>query len=230
MNSPTPRPDPTPVSSAASETRRVKRARAARRTAVLFGILFIGLVVLAGAFVALRQSIAWIDHTHETLTLVEQISASMTEAESGYQGYLLTHNDAPLQRYRDSKDRIEVLLHRAQDLMADNPTQQENLSVLRPLTARRLERFDRILRDADRDGIERALEAVRDGSGRELALHIRRVIAGMRAEEHDLLRQRGNWATLLEVLIGPARQVPCRRACGSPRTHETRAWPDSVVT
>lgn len=188
---------------AAGESRRRRNARvqAARRSTLLFAGLFAGLLVLAGGGMAYHRAALWVDHTHRVLTLVERVLTSLTEAETGQRGYLLTHDRRYLQPYDESRTRTRDLLDRTQALTADNPAQQENVRSLRELAEAKLDELALTLDQAGEAGPERALATVREGSGERLMTAIRERIAVMRAEEDRLLEGRSRQADRLWMLI-----------------------------
>jgi two-component sensor histidine kinase/CHASE3 domain sensor protein len=188
------------LASGNSEDRRTARTKAARRSAGLFGSLLVVLVVVIGTFTAYRQASEWVDHTHQVLSVVDQILSNLMEAESGQRGYLLTHEDSYLQPYLEGKSRISALLEQARNLTADNPTQQDNLHILRTLADAKLDELAVTLRQAAGDP-DQAVRVVMEGTGERLMTQIQTVIANMRGQEEDLLLVRGSRAKLLEILM-----------------------------
>ncbi|BAI75815.1 two-component sensor histidine kinase (plasmid) [Azospirillum sp. B510] len=195
-----------PNTTYASLARRAARARAVRLSALLFGGLFVGFLVLVAVFVEYRRAIEWVDHTHTVISTVQELQSALSEAESSQRGYLLSLDRRHLTFYQEETERSRMLLDRIGALTADNPVQQDTVKSLRSLTADRLNGMAEVLRQADEAGLERALAMVRAGAvasgmGAAATAETRRLTATMRAEEDRLLDRRSHHATLLELLM-----------------------------
>ncbi|MBY6263148.1 two-component sensor histidine kinase [Azospirillum sp. 412522] len=190
-----------PTDTDTSLARRTVRARAARLSALLLGGLFVGFLLLVVVFIEYRRAIDWIDHTHKVISTVEELQSTLSDAESGQRGYLLSLDRSHLASYEEGRERSQALLDRIASLTADNPVQQDKVKALRALTANRLNRMAEVLRQADEGGVEQALATVREGAAAGTLVDIRRMIATMRAEEGMLLAKRSRHATILELLM-----------------------------
>ena len=184
-----------------SIARRKVRARAARVSAVLFGGLFVGFLLLVVVFIEYRRAIDWVDHTHKVISTVEELQSNLSDAESSQRGYLLSQNRAHLASYEEGVERSRALLDRLGSLTVDNPAQQDKVKSLRALTADRLARMAEVLRQVEESGLGRALDMARDGTGVGMMTEIRRLTATMRAGEDMLLARRSRHATILELLM-----------------------------
>jgi two-component sensor histidine kinase len=189
------------INTDASIARRQARARAASLSAVLFGGLFGGFLLLAVVFIEYRRAIDWVDHTHKVISTVEDLQSNLSDAESSQRGYLLTQDRDHLASYEEGVARSRALLDRFGSLTVDNPAQQDKVKALRALTADRLNRMAEVLRQVEDAGIGRALDMAREGTGANLMAEIRRMTAAMRAEEDMLLARRSRHATILELLM-----------------------------
>ena len=189
------------INTDASIARRKVRARAARVSAVLFGGLFVGFLLLVVVFIEYRRAIDWVDHTHNVISTVEDLQSNLSDAESSQRGYLLSQDRAHLASYQEGVERSRALVDRLGSLTVDNPVQQEKVKALRTLTADRLGRMAEVLRQVEDAGIGPALAMVRDGTGAGMMAEIRRLTATMRAEEDMLLARRSRHATILELLM-----------------------------
>ncbi len=189
------------INTDASIARRKVRARAARVSAVLFGGLFVGFLLLVGVFIEYRRAIDWVDHTHMVISTVEDLQSNLSDAESSQRGYLLSQDRAHLVSYQEGVERSRALVDHLGSLTVDNPVQQDKVKALRALTADRLGRMAEVLRQVEDAGIGPALAMVRDGTGAGMMAEIRRLTATMRAEEDMLLARRSRHATILELLM-----------------------------
>ncbi|QCG95177.1 two-component sensor histidine kinase [Azospirillum sp. TSA2s] len=190
-----------PTNTDASLARRKVRARAARLSAVLFGGLFVGFLILVGVFFEYRRAIDWVDHTHKVISTVEDLQSNLSDAESSQRGYLLSRDRSHLMSYREGVGRSQALLDRLDSLTIDNPVQQDKVKALRALTTDRLGRMAEVLRQAEDAGVQRALDMVREGVGANMMVEIRRLTAAMRADEDLLLARRSRHAMILELLM-----------------------------
>ena len=83
-------------------------------------------------------SVQWVSHTHEVLAQLEQVVSTLTDAETGQRGYLLTGERPYLEPYDQALPRIRGQLERLRDLTIDNPPQTAHVLKLQQLTAERL--------------------------------------------------------------------------------------------
>ncbi|SMF50659.1 Two-component sensor histidine kinase, contains HisKA and HATPase domains [Azospirillum oryzae] len=189
------------INTDASLARKQVRARAARVSAVLFGGLFVGFLLLVFVFIEYRRAIDWVDHTHKVISTVEDLQSSLSDAESSQRGYLLSQDRDQFASYEQGVARSRALLDRLGVLTADNPVQQDKVKALHALTADRLERMAEVLRQVEDAGLGRAFDMAREGTGAGMMAEIRRTTAAMRAEESQLLARRSRQATILELLM-----------------------------
>lgn len=97
------------------------------RRVLLLPVLLI--VVLAGLTIytaishatALRQSQQDISHTHQVVEATQALFSSAQDAELGQRGYLLTHDLAYLEPWRQAARQMPEELGRLKALVADNP-------------------------------------------------------------------------------------------------------------
>lgn len=190
-----------PMETDASLARRTVRARAARVSALLLGGLFVGFLLLVVFFFEYRRAIDWVDHTHEVISAVEELQSTLSDAESGQRGYLLSLDRRHLVPYEEGRERSRALLDRLRVLTADNPAQQDKVAALRTLTADRLARMAELLQRADQAGVAWAPVPVREEIGADTMAEIRGMTATMRTEEDLLLAGRSRHATTLELLM-----------------------------
>lgn len=132
----------------------------------------------------------WVAHTREVLGTLSETLASLTDAELGKRGYLLTGDKSYLKPYHDSVGRVQRLLARLRSLTADNARQQQHLARLDRLVEDRLATLERTIELNDEKGLDAAREFVLKGPGHRLTEDIRRVIGEMTDEENGLLGKR----------------------------------------
>jgi PAS domain S-box-containing protein len=165
-----------------------------RRTFVwsAVGLGMLVMISLTGAW-TLRQinrSDLWIDHTHEVIRYDQQLLSDVKDAESAERGYIITGEEAYRIPYDAAVQDTPRILAKLQELMADNPAQQERLRNLQPLIGQRFVVFENALRQRKDSGLEAAQRIVLAGQGRAASKRIRDAIQQMESEEYRLLEQR----------------------------------------
>ncbi|KAB7765976.1 diguanylate cyclase [Xanthomonas maliensis] len=166
-------------------------SRRRNQLALLFaGLIFV--VIGVGIFVGARRSVAdaaLVAHTHEVIGRVDEIQASLLDAESAQRGYLLTGNEAYLQDYQSSVERLPLLLDKLRGKIADNPAQERHLDQLQRLVNARLQQIQQVLDIYAGGGLEPARSSIRQGAFRTTSA-IRELASTMVQREQELLAQR----------------------------------------
>jgi signal transduction histidine kinase len=158
------------------------------------------LLLVSISYVTYRSTVRFsdsarlVDHTHLVIKQINQVLVDVRDAESAQRGYLITSDMTFLQPYDAVVTRLpdEIVLLR--ELVRDNPTQQQALTELEDLVAKKM----RILRLgidtlAQRKGIDNMeVVAMVGGEGRRLMYQIRTQVERMVAAEESLLVQRAD--------------------------------------
>ncbi len=132
----------------------------------------------------------WVTHTNEVIAALESTLATVTDAETGQRGFLITGEPRYLEPYDAALSRVNNELSRVRMLIRDNPRQQERFSRLDQTVAAKLEEMDTILRLRREQGPEIALAKLRMGRGRQLMEDTRVLVRQMMGEEQSLLTAR----------------------------------------
>jgi PAS domain S-box-containing protein len=180
-------------------------------------IFFVALLAVLGTggimgYMRVRRLIAderWVGHSHEVMAQLEALQSTVTDAETGQRGYLLTEDEEYLEPYESALQRIHGELERAKELTADDPEQHARLLALEGTIAAKLERLAGALalfKGGDHAG---ALGMVRRNAGHSLMAEVREGIARMQAEEYRLLQERsaaseGSYRVALVAIVLPA--------------------------
>jgi PAS domain S-box-containing protein len=114
---------------------------------------------------------------------LKEIEAELNQAESRQRGYLLTGNKRYLESYSTGVEKINQTLKTLRRLTADNPNQQQRLTLLESLTADKLAKLQETINLRQQKGSEAA-------RGQELTVAIHQIINEMEGEENALLRPR----------------------------------------
>ncbi len=160
------------------------------RSAVIAGLIIAVSLVLATLLLSTTANRSIVDaherstHAQASLLAIQQVRATITEAETGQRGYLLTRDEAYLEPYHEAAARYEnELAALAQQLTGHDEIQNTRLE----LDALLHEKFNEIARTISlrqRYGIGPALNVVESDTGA-------RTMAGIRArldqlEAHEL--------------------------------------------
>jgi len=119
----------------ASESGDAGRTRATeRKVQAGFGValgclLAIGIVSYTSV-VRLRDDMEMTRHTEEVIASLWLLTATITDAESGQRGYVITGSEGYLEPYKAARQRIGEQLQQLRTLTADNPTRQQQLDRL----------------------------------------------------------------------------------------------------
>ena len=137
----------------------------------------------------LSQAAGWVAHTHEVLEASQATLTTLTEAESGQRGFLITGDPVSLEPYRAALARLQEELGQVQALVRDNPRQGVLVQGLRELAGARLDELRMTLNLRDRDP-EAARRAVLAHLSTNIMGSIRGQFEAMRREEQALLAGR----------------------------------------
>jgi len=138
----------------------------------------------------LHHDDAWVTHSHEVITGLEQVLSMTKDAESGQRGYLITGNPLYLEPYHAAIDSVHARLDELDALVADSPSQLGRLARLRGAIEDRLATLEHNV-ELQRDSrFEEARQSVGSGLGWKQMEAARAVSAEMLLHEQDLLAAR----------------------------------------
>ena len=155
--------------------------------------------VLAVALIALftyrslesrEAAVERVTQTLEVARQLESLLASVTDAESGQRGFLLTGQERYLAPYTNARAAIPDELRRLRELTADNPSQQRRVESLVQLTAQKTQELDQTIALRRAGNADGALAIVETDRGKASMDQIRVLIGEMEAAERDLLATR----------------------------------------
>jgi signal transduction histidine kinase len=129
--------------------------------------------------------------SHEVLEMLGAgLLLDFVEAQAGRRGFVMTGEARELDRYQSAIERIGGDLTALQELTADDPYQQQQLLVLRPLLDRRLALWRESVELRKAEGIESERQRQLTQEGRELNEGIRAAIGAMESEERTVSERR----------------------------------------
>ena len=165
-----------------------------KKTLLGFGLvltLFAGSIAVAfQSTTNLIESNRLVSHTQDVLRAIDGIVSTITEAETGQRGYIITGDETYLQPYNQALSKIGQRTSQARELVVDNPDQERRLASLDSLLSTRLDTISSTILAYKQDGFEASQRIINSGRGKEEMDAIRGIAAEMVSEENSLLAQR----------------------------------------
>ncbi|MBC3761445.1 methyl-accepting chemotaxis protein [Quadrisphaera oryzae] len=162
-----------------------------RRLAAGFTLATILLGTLGGFALhfteALHANQGMVTHTYKVLAAVDALGSSLTDAETGQRGYVITGDDAYLAPFTAAKAETAAQLDTIATLTADNPRQQARVASIRPLIDSKYAEMQQTIDLRRTQGFTSAQTVVVAGAGKQVMDQIRATAAQMREEESSLL-------------------------------------------
>ncbi|HEY6323010.1 MAG TPA: ATP-binding protein [Thermoanaerobaculia bacterium] len=146
-----------------------------------------------GAGAALRtlvEDAGWYSHTNEVIAQVEGVRATIAEATAAVRGYLLTGDGAYLASYHAAIDRFHQASTRVQQLVVDNPVQEDRIALLHQAIGVRLALADEAIAARQREGLEPAVRLFLDRRNDPVVARVGEQLQGLEREELRLLAAR----------------------------------------
>jgi methyl-accepting chemotaxis protein len=134
----------------------------------------------------------WMTHTHQVLENLAGVIQSLTDAETGQRGYMITGDETYLEPYHSGIAAVGQYMHEIRTLTVDNPIQQQRMDILEPLVAQRLNSLNEGIDVQKTKGLEAAHEWIATGKGKKEMDDVRKLVADMRDEELRLLKIRSD--------------------------------------
>lgn len=176
-----------------------------RKIAAGFALSFLLLAVIGSvayrSISALTRTSYSVTHTHQVLERISLVLGMLVDAETGQRGFVITSDEQYLEPYQKALGELDSTVRDLRALTADNPKQQTRLDEVGTLIARKLAEMKPIIEIRRSSGFEAVAKVVAAGEGKRTMDEIRRVLADMEREEHDLLKQR---AAEVEAATGEA--------------------------
>jgi len=138
----------------------------------------------------LRNDNQKIVHSHQVITVLDDVLSTMKDAETGQRGYLLTFKDRYLEPYSSALSAVGAQLDELAQLTRDNPKQQARIGPLRQHVAAKLAELKETIDLRRNQGFDAALAVVVTDRGKVEMDIIRSQIGVMNQEEADLRARR----------------------------------------
>jgi PAS domain S-box-containing protein len=156
----------------------------------------------------------WYAHTHEVISNIEAVRATIAETAAAERANLLTGDAAYLATYRAAVDRFHQGSARLQQLTVDDPAQEERIALLNQAIGARLSLADEVVEARRRQGLDAALRLFMSHRNDAVVAQIGNLLVTLEQEERRLLATRMNrshaaeraasWAFLLANLLAAA--------------------------
>jgi len=132
----------------------------------------------------------WLAHSHEVITELERLSASLAQAEGALRGYISSGDSTYLKERDSALTGLDEHLQLAKQLTADNSRQQARLHELESSILQRRKQGDRLIEVARIQGLAAAQRASFSEEVRKATLDVNTRIDQLKREENDLLAAR----------------------------------------
>ena len=130
----------------------------------------------------------WVDHTHQVIGKLNELTTLQADMESGTRGYVLTGDESFLAPYQVAKPQLDAQLTDLIQQTADNPIQTDRLRRVHALQLG-WQAFAEQTIDLKRRGGD-AVTSVKSQAGKQLFDRIRTEVSAARASEQSLLKDR----------------------------------------
>ncbi len=139
----------------------------------------------------LRRGIA--DSVYRTEGAAELVLGTLTDAEAGQRGFLLTHEPAYLDPYEAARARLEPEIAQMRASSFSNPQRERRITHIRELAQSVMAELARTVALAQMGNTDGAIAIVQTGLGKGAMDAIRTEIAGLRVDSEATLRRIREW-------------------------------------
>ncbi len=151
------------------------------------GVLALNALVTFGNIRNLIDNGRWVIHTREVLNALDELGASIRDAEAAQRGFLLTGHESERHRLERSAAEATRRLDAVVELTRDNARQQARLPALERDLRTRLQELRQIAALRHERGLDPALKAIADGRDERADGDLRTGLAEMKRDEEGLL-------------------------------------------
>lgn len=134
-------------------------------------------------------------HTYEVLGQINEVSTQIRTAQVGQSGYLITGEQRSLEPYLGAVAELDGSVQKLQQLIADNPEQQQRINALKPLIEQRIKVMDTRINLRRDQGFEAVRRSLPTDNGRNLTEQITQILTEMEQSERKLLEARSQAAS-----------------------------------
>jgi signal transduction histidine kinase len=138
----------------------------------------------------LKETDAWVEHTHGVIVQLNQVASSITDAETSQRGFVITGRQSYLDPYTRALASLDGEIQTLKELTRDNFQQQQRISELEVSVKSRLITLADVIDKRNKEGFEQAQRTIVAGNGKEQMDDIRRRVAEIEKVEETLLASR----------------------------------------
>lgn len=146
---------------------------------------------------ASQESVRLVAHTEEVLTELSLTLSSLTNAEAGQRGFLLTGQDRYLEPYQQAVTKIPRHLERLKTLTQNNPLQKSRLYALEAGVEEKLAELHDTVVAFQKHGPDAARRIVESDRGKDIMDALRHRVGEIESIERELPAQRLQQAAIL---------------------------------
>ena len=154
-----------------------------------FLMLIVGTIVLTGIILSSlwlvdrsRETFVYIVHERDIRRASADLLQTISDAETGQRGFMLTQDESFLDVYEKAMTRVRENLTTLADLVRGRPIKQERMPALRQLIESKLEEMAHTIALTREGRREEAIELTRSELGRELMDQIREILDFFRSQ------------------------------------------------
>ncbi|WP_419800882.1 response regulator [Mucilaginibacter sp.] len=153
-----------------------------------FGLSLLVVIISAVAsYISIHSLLSNAQSVNKNIIVIsklEKIISTIKDAETGQRGFLLSGDEVFLQPYNGADTKVFTAIKEVQQLIVNNPSQQQNLVILEHAAAVRFQRFEQLIRQK-RDHKIISISQLKQGKN-EMD-NLRLIISRMEGNENALL-------------------------------------------
>jgi signal transduction histidine kinase len=140
------------------------------------------------SFTKQKETSNQVNHSQQILRKLETVLSSVKDAETGQRGYLLTGRESYLEPHNLAVKTMPQQIVALKRLTAAEPAQQQQLSLLEPLIAKKFAELQGTIDLRKSRGFDAAAQVVLTNQGKELMDQIRTTIQQMQSKQSEQLQ------------------------------------------
>lgn len=142
------------------------------------------------SFREVQEQRAWVDHTYETISLLQGVLSNLKDVQSAQRGFIITGSEDYLAPYYVAEPAIEEQFRTLRPKLADNPEQLARLISLVEQAEERIAIANQVIETYRKEGQAAAFAGIKKGVGKRHMDAIRAIVKDMTMEEYNLLDMR----------------------------------------
>jgi len=150
---------------------------------LVVAVLIFAALILLGAATEQGKTTAWVAHSRDVLDRINLLVTSLSDAENGRRGYMLTGQDRYLSHHANALNRADAALDDLRGLTQDQGAQTRDCDELERLIQQRRQIFTNSIAAHQAGGLAGSAQAVFMEEGQAAMQSIRELAARMVADE-----------------------------------------------